>query len=72
MAIPSIIGVIIAVETSRGISKRLITSANIAKGKIFGINTKIVVRTLLIKNHKHKKATKKAAKNDLNCVSKIK
>ena len=69
---PNIIGVIIAVVTSKGISKRLIKIAKIANGNMFGINTNTVVFILLIKNHKHKKAIKKAAKKDLNCVSKIK
>ena len=71
IAIPSIIGVIMAVETSKGISNKLIKIAKMASGKTFGIKTKMVVFKLPIKNHKHKKATKNAAKNDLNCVSKI-
>ena len=72
IAIPNIIGVIIAVETSKGMSNRLITIARIAKGKILGMSTNNVVLNLLINIKRHKKATKNAAKNDLNCVSKIK
>ena len=71
IAIPSIIGVIMAVVTSSGMSKTHITSANINKGNTFGISTKTVVFKFLIKNNKAKKPTMKAAKNDLNCVCKI-
>ena len=62
MAIPNIIGVIIAVVTSNGISKRLIKIAKTVNGNKFGISTKSVVFKLFIKIQRHKNATKKAAK----------
>ena len=66
MAIPNIIGVIIAVDTSKGISNKLIKIASTASGNKFGTNTKSVVLMLLINTKRHIKATKNAAKNDLN------
>ena len=72
IAIPSIIGVIMAVVTSKGIFNKLMKIANIVNGNKFGINISKVVRKLFIKNQRHKKATKKAAKKDLNWVCKMK
>jgi hypothetical protein len=66
IAIPSIIGVIIAVVTPKGMSNNDMSIANIDNGKTLGINTKQVVLKFLIKTHKHKNATKKAATKDLN------
>ena len=72
MAIPNIIGVIIAVVTSKEISNKLIKIARTTSGNTLGIKTKSVVLIFLINTHKQIKPTMKATKNDLNCVSSIK
>ena len=61
-----------AVVTSSGISKMVINIAKIVRGNKLGIRIKMVVRRFFIKMSKHMNATKKAAKNDLNWVSRIK
>ena len=72
MAIPSIMGVIMAVVTSKGIFKSHMRMAKTAKGKMFGMSTKSVVLICLINNQRQIKAAIKAAKKDLNWVASIK
>ena len=61
-----------AVVTSKGMSKMVISMAKMVRGNKLGIRTKMDVRRFFIKISKHMNATKKAAKNDLNWVSRIK
>src|SRR5210317_460115 len=69
--IPSMIGVIIAVGTSIGMSKKLIVINTNPIGMIFGIKIKKAVLIFFTKNNKQRYAAIKANKNDFNCVSRM-
>ena len=68
IAIPIIIGVIIAVVTPKGTSQSTITRTNKANGIRFGSKTKSAILERFTKTNRHRKAAKKAAKNEFNWV----